>query len=243
MPLSGIIFLLQRQDEHMTQVLIIEDEPDISDFLSRGLALQGYQVRVANAGRKGLELARTTQPDIVILDLILPDMDGIDVCRELRSESDVAVLMLTARTLVGDRVRGLEAGADDYLPKPFAFDELLARVRAVLRRRSSASEGELRVADLLIDTRGRRVQRGNRHIELTAKEFSLLSLLAQHAGRPLRREFILQQVWGYDFEGETDPVKVYINFLRRKLNAGGEPDLIRTVRDYGYALQGEPHES
>lgn len=226
----------------MTGILIIEDESGISDFLRRGLALQGYEVRVADTGRKGLEVSGVMQPDVVILDLILPDMDGIDVCRDLRSESDVGIIMLTARTLVGDRVRGLEAGADDYLPKPFAFDELLARVRALLRRRSSSVDGELRVADLVIDTTGRRVRRGSRSIDLTAKEFNLLSLMAQHRGKPLRREFILQQVWGYDFEGETDPVKVYINFLRRKLNAEGEVDLIRTVRDYGYALQGELRE-
>jgi len=227
----------------MTKILVVEDEPDIADFLSRGLVMQGFDVRTAATGQQGLAAAAATAFDVVILDLILPDMDGLDVCRDLRAAGDVGIVMLTARGLVGDRVKGLEAGADDYLPKPFAFDELVARIRAVLRRRAGSAAVELRLGDLHIDTSSRRVHRGGRHIELTGKEFALLTLLAQHANRPLRREFIVQQVWGYDFEGETDPVKVYINFLRRKLNAPGEPDLIRTVRDYGYALQVETGES
>lgn len=224
----------------MPKILVIEDEADIADFIRRGLLLKGYEVDVAYTGYQGLELAQSGNPDLVVLDLMLPDADGIDICRELRAGGDVGIIILTARTVVGERVRGLEAGADDYLPKPFAFDELLARIRAVLRRRSAQPEGVIRVADLEIDTEKRQVLRGGRVIELTMREFDLLKLLAQHAGKPLSHEFIVEHVWGYEYEGETDPVKVYVNFLRRKLNAGGEPDLIHSLRGFGYALKETP---
>jgi len=166
---------------------------------------------------------------------MLPDIDGIDLCRDLRASGDVGILMLTARGMVGERVRGLHAGADDYVPKPFAFEELVARIKAVLRRRST--EGIIRVADLEINLDRREVRRAGRPIGLTTREFDLLRLLAQNAGKPMRREVILQRLWGDDFEGETDPVKVYINFLRRKLNAEGEPDLIHSLRGFGYVLK------
>jgi two-component system response regulator MprA len=221
----------------MTKILIIEDEPDIADFVKRGLLDSGFEAEVAGTGLQGLESARSYPPDLVVLDLILPDMDGIDVCRELRGSGDMGIVILTARHLVGERVHGLEAGADDYLPKPFAFEELLARIRAVLRRRSTAREGIVRVGDLEVDTERRQVRRGSRTIVLTTREFELLKLLAQNAGKPLHREFIIQSIWGYDFEGETDPLKVYINFLRRKLNAQGEADLIQTVLGFGYVLR------
>jgi two-component system response regulator MprA len=221
----------------MPKILVIEDEPEIADLVKRGLALKGFEVEVAHTGYKGLEIALSSYPDLVVLDLMLPDADGIDICRELRASGDMGIIILTARTVVGERVRGLEAGADDYLPKPFAFEELLARIRAVLRRRSPQAEGVIRVGDLKIDIEKRQVRRGSRIAELTTREFELLKLLAQYVGRPLSREFIVQRVWGYEFEGETDPVKVYINFLRRKLNAGGEKDLIHAIHGFGYSLE------
>ena len=221
----------------MTKVLIIEDDVDIADFVKRGLAQKGFDVKVAFTGGQGLEAVKSTSPDLVVLDLILPDMDGIDVCRELRSSGDIGIVILTARYMVGDRVLGLEAGADDYLPKPFSFEELVARICSVLRRKANLGEDVIRVGDLEIDTKRRQVQRGSRPVELTTREFELLRLLAENAGRPLRREFILQRVWGDEFEADTDPVKVYISFLRRKLNSGGEPDLIQALRGFGYALK------
>jgi two-component system response regulator MprA len=220
----------------MPKILVIEDEPEIADLVKRGLVLKGFDVEVAHTGNQGLEIALSNFPDLVVLDLMLPDADGIDICRELRASGDMGIVILTARTVVGERVRGLEAGADDYLPKPFAFEELLARIRAVLRRRSPQTEGVIKVSDLEIKIEKRQVCRGNRMVELTMREFELLKLLAQYAGRPLSREFIVQRVWGYEFEGETDPVKVYINFLRRKLNANGEKDLIHAVHGFGYSL-------
>ncbi|MDA1189470.1 MAG: response regulator transcription factor [Chloroflexi bacterium] len=218
------------------KVLVIEDEHNIADFIERGLTQVGFDVQTASNGVDGLQAALKGEPDIVVLDLMLPDVDGFEVCRRLRAEGDVGIIMLTARQGVGDRVRGLEAGADDYLPKPFAFEELRARVRSVLRRRGRG-ETALRVADLEVDTLKRSVRRAGRDIELTNREFELLELLALNAGRPLRREVILQKVWGYDFEGEQDPVKVYVNYLRKKLNAEGEPDLIQSLRGFGYVLK------
>jgi len=221
------------------KILIIEDEPDIADFIRRGLVLKGFEVEVACNGQDGLEIASTDHPDLVILDLMLPDGDGIDICREIRSNGEVGIIILTARTQTGDRIRGLDAGADDYLPKPFAFDELMARIRAVLRRRRIQTEGIIRVTDIAIDLDKREVRRGSRLIELTTREFELLKLLAQHAGKPLNRELIMQQIWGYDYDGETDPVKVYINFLRKKLNSEGEEDAIHALRGFGYMLRKE----
>jgi two-component system response regulator MprA len=222
----------------MPKILVVEDEADIADFVSRGLIHSGFEVEVAHTGRQALEAALSRSPDLVILDLMLPDMDGIDICSQLRAAGkDVGIVILTARHLVGERVRGLEAGADDYLPKPFAFEELLARIRAVLRRRNSLKESVIRVGKLEIDTERRQVRRGDRLIDLTTREFELLMLLAQNADKPLSREVILQRIWGYDFGGETDPVKVYINYLRRKLNAGGETDMLHTLRGFGYVLK------
>ncbi len=221
----------------MTKILVIEDEPDIADFIKRGLLLKGFEVLVANTGRQGLELAQESNPDMVILDLMLPDSDGIDICRELRKSGDTGIIILTARSVVGERIRGLEAGADDYLPKPFAFEELLARIKAVMRRRSPEIEGIIRIGDLVIDTAKRQAFRKERAIELTTREFDLLKLLAENKGRPLSREFIIQRIWGYEFEGETDPVKVYIKFLRRKLNSTDEEDLIHSIRGFGYSIE------
>ena len=221
----------------MARILVIEDETDIADFVKRGLLHNGFEVEVAHTGCRGLELAQSTGPDLVVLDLMLPDVDGIEVCRQLRANGNVGIVILTARHMVGERVQGLEAGADDYLPKPFAFEELLARIRSVLRRRCASLEGVIRVGDLEVDVQRRQVRRGTRSVELTAREFDLLELLAENPGRPLRREVIRQRIWGDEFEGETDPVKVYINYLRGKLNAGGEPDLIKALRGFGYVLK------
>jgi DNA-binding response OmpR family regulator len=221
----------------MIKILVIEDEPDIADFIKRGLLLKGFEVLVANTGNRGMEMAQENSPDMIILDLMLPDSDGIDICRELRKSGNMGVIILTARSVVGERIRGLEAGADDYLPKPFAFEELLARIKAVMRRRSPAAEGIYNIGDLIIDTEKRQVLRKERFIELTTREFDLLKLLAEHRGRPLSREFIIQRIWGNEFDGETDPVKVYINFLRKKLNAAGEKDLIHSIRGFGYSLE------
>ncbi|MBT9160710.1 MAG: Response regulator MprA [Dehalococcoidia bacterium] len=220
----------------MTKILVIEDDPNVADIVRHELIQSGFDVLVAETGYQGLEAAQFDNPDLVVLDLMLPDIDGIDVCRQLRASGDAAIIILTARGVVGERVRGLEAGADDYLSKPFAFEELLARIRAVLRRRFPTG-GVIRVGNLEIDIERREVRRGNRQIDLTTREFDLLKLLAQYTGKPLSRELIIQRVWGYEFEGEPDPVKVYINFLRRKLNAEGEADLICSLRGFGYVLR------
>jgi two-component system response regulator MprA len=174
---------------------------------------------------------------MVVLDLMLPDVDGIEVCRQLRASGDVGIIILTARQQIGDRVQGLGAGADDYLLKPFAFEELLARIRSIMRRRSTTAEGVIRIGDLKLDIERRQVWRADRLVDLTTREFEMLKLLAQNAGKPLSRETILQRIWGDEFDGESDPVKVYINYLRRKLNAGGEPDLINALRGFGYVLK------
>lgn len=223
--------------EELAKILVIEDDVNIADFIRRGLAQKGFDIKVSFTGLQGLEVAKSAKPDLVVLDLILPDVDGIDICRELRSWGDIGIVILTARHMVGDRVLGLEAGADDYLPKPFAFEELVARIRSVLRRKNSLSGEIIRVSDLEIDNKRRQVHRGKRLVELTTREFEILKILAEHAGRPVRREVIFEKVWGDEFETETDPVKVYITFLRRKLNAGGEPDLIHALRGYGYVLE------
>ena len=221
----------------MTRLLVIEDDENIASFIQRGLCQRGFDVEVAVNGFDGLCMAQRINPEIVILDLILPDMDGIDICREIRSSGDMGILILTARHMVSDRVLGLEAGADDYLSKPFAFDELVARIRSILRRRSSSAAEIITVDDLEINTKIRQVRRASRLIELTNREFELLKLLAENKGRPVRRETILMHIWGSDYETDTDPVKVYITFLRKKLNAGGEEDLLHSLRGYGYVLR------
>jgi len=218
-------------------MLVVEDEPNIAEFIRRGLIYKGYEVDVAGTGEEALDLARERPVDLVILDLMLPGMDGIEVCRRLRAAGDVAIIMLTARDKVGDKVVGLEAGADDYITKPFTFDELLARVRAVLRRRSPATEEVLRVGDLVITPASRDVRRGNREVRLTAREYDLLEFLARRAGTVVSKETIFEKVWGYDFEAESDAVKVYISYLRRKLNTEGAVDLIHAVRGVGYILK------
>jgi two-component system response regulator MprA len=224
----------QRESGH---VLVVEDEAAIADFIRRGLVYKGYEVSVALDGERALSMARDAPPDVVILDVMLPGLDGIEVCRRLRAASDVPIIMLTARDAVSDKVDGLDAGADDYLTKPFAFDELLARVRALLRRRSPPEE-VLTVGDLTIRPASREVTRGARGIDLTRREYELLEFLARNANRVVDKEAIFERVWGFDYETESDAIKVYIRYLRRKLNAAGEPDLIRAVRGVGYMLGG-----
>ena len=220
----------------MTRVLVVEDEADIAHFIERGLVYKGYEVSVAENGEQALDLARDSSPDLVILDLMLPGLDGIDVCRRLRAAGSLPIIVLTARDAVSDKVEGLEAGADDYLTKPFAFEELLARVRALLRRRAPLDE-LITTGDLTIRPASREVTRGGRPVELTRREYELLELLAFNANRVVSKETIFEKVWGFEYDGESDAIKVYIRYLRRKLNAAGERDLIRAVRGVGYMLK------
>lgn len=223
-------------------VLIVEDEPKIADFLRRGLTFEGYQVRVAYTGEEALAMVRDTPPDLVVLDLMLPGIDGMEVCRRLRkNHPDLPILMLTARDAIPDRVAGLDAGADDYLVKPFAFDELLARLRALLRRARPPEPGEvLRFADLTMNTTTREVWRGERPIDLTAREFDILELFLRHPRQVLTRDLLYERIWGYDYGGESNIIEVYIRYLRAKLEAAGEPRLLHTVRGVGYVLREEP---
>jgi two-component system response regulator MprA len=197
-------------------------------------------VELTAHGEGGLTAARDRPPDLVLLDLMLPGIDGLTVCKRLRSANDVPILILTAKEAVPDRVAGLDAGADDYLVKPFNFDELLARIRALLRRRQPATAQEtLRFAGLTLNPSTREVFRGNRRIELTAREFELLALFMQHPKQVLTRDIIYDRIWNYDFGGESNIIEVYIRYLRSKLEEGGEPRLIQTVRGVGYALREE----
>jgi DNA-binding response OmpR family regulator len=217
-------------------VLVVDDEPGILEFVEMGLAQDGIRVLRAASVAAGLQLARSEAPDLMIIDVGLPDGDGFDLLARVRADSDVPVIMLTARGTVEDRVRGLEMGADDYVAKPFHFAELLARVRAHLRRRASGADtnAPLQVGDLTIDRRGRQVRRGDRAVELTAREFELLELLAREAGHVLSKDSILERLWGYAFDDNL--VEVYVGYLRRKL---GEPALIHTIRGAGYVLRSE----
>jgi two-component system response regulator MprA len=226
-------------DEGGQHVLVVDDEPPMRVALSRALELGGFEVALASNGEEGLTQVSELQPDVVVLDVMMPRLDGLDVCRTMRARGDrVPVLMLTARDAVADRVEGLEAGADDYLVKPFALDELLARIRALLRR-TGVAEGEEPVAfaDLSLDPVGCRVCRGDRELELTRTEYLLLELLLRNPGRVLTREIIFDRVWGYDFGPRSKALDVYIGYLRRKTEAGGEPRLIHTVRGFGYVLR------
>ncbi|HAJ38181.1 MAG TPA: DNA-binding response regulator [Chloroflexi bacterium] len=220
------------------RILVVEDDRRIRDLLRRGLIFEGYTVDTAEDGETALRVARELPPDAVILDIMLPKMDGLEVCRRLRSASNVPIMMLTARDSVPDRVTGLDAGADDYMVKPFAFDELLARLRALFRRHRMESAPDVyRYADLELNPRTRQVFRGGDPIELTAKEFDLLELFLRHPGQVLTREMIYEHIWDYDFGGESNIIEVYVRYLRTKLEAGGKPRLIQTVRGVGYALR------
>jgi two-component system, OmpR family, response regulator MprA len=219
------------------KILIIEDDVNIARLIELELGYEGYQVAVAHEGNQGLDLFKKDQPDLVLLDVMLPGLDGVEVCRRLRTISKVPVIMLTAKDGVGDRVSGLDSGADDYLTKPFATEELLARIRAVMRRKPQ--EGILTYADLWMDQLNRVVKRGERQLDLRAKEFDLLRLFMQYPEQVLSREFIFDKVWGYDFIGESNVIEVYIRYLRSKLEDGNSKRLIQTVRGEGYVLREE----
>lgn len=220
------------------KILVIEDDAGIASTLFRGLTFEGYKVVTAADGPGGLAIARDDPPDIVILDWMLPGLDGLEVCKRLRAVGTTPIIMLTAKDSVANRVQGLDAGADDYLVKPFAFDELLARVRALLRRAKPAESNEvLKFADLILDTGAREVRRGPLKIDLTAKEFDLLELFIRHPRQVLTRDMIYDRVWNYDFGGESNIIEVYIRYLRQKTEAGGGARLLQTVRGIGYVLR------
>lgn len=222
------------------RILLIEDDEGIVRFLRRALSYEGYTVDVATDGETGLEMALQNPPDLVILDWMLPGMDGLEVLRRLRAHGQWPVLMLTAKDAIQDRVEGLDMGADDYLTKPFNLDELLARIRALLRRTQTSEAPEvLRFADLELDTGTRQARRGDRIIDLSAREYELLELFMKHPRQVLTRPQIYSEVWGYDFSGESNILEVYIRYLRRKLEARGEPRLLHTVRGVGYVLREE----
>ncbi len=219
------------------RILVVDDDPEIVSFIRRGLAYEGYKVDTASDGSEALAKSREKEPDLVILDIMMPGIDGLEVSKRLRQGGDVPILMLTAKGTVADRVSGLESGADDYLVKPFAFDELLARVRALLRRRQSREEETLHFSDLSLNTATREVKRGNDLIELTAQEFDLLELFMRHPRQVLKRSLIYERVWGYDFEGESNVIEVYIRYLRSKLEARDRTRLIHTIRGVGYVMK------
>jgi two-component system response regulator MprA len=221
------------------RILVVDDERAVRDSLRRALELEGYDVELADYGEEALErLAQNGGPDAVVLDILMPRMDGLEVCRRLRREGHrLPVLMLTARDEVQNRVAGLDAGADDYVTKPFALEELLARLRALLRRTTSGSGEVLRFADLELDPKTREVRRAGEPIELTRTEFSLLELFLLNPRQVLTRSVIFERVWGYDFGFSSNSLDVYIGYLRRKTEAADRPRLIQTVRGVGYALR------
>ncbi len=216
-------------------VLLIDDDKKLVPLLERGLRYEGFDVMTATSGDQGLNLARLHHPDIVVLDIGMPGLDGFGVCRALRLHLDLPILMLTARDEVSDKVKALDLGADDYVTKPFAFDELVARIRALVRRRSPSQASRFAFADVSCDVATREVTRGGRPIQLTHREFDLLVHFLRHPRQVLTRELLLQTVWGYNFNGDTKVVDVYVGYLRQKL---GEPRLIQTIRGVGYALRG-----
>jgi two-component system response regulator MprA len=221
----------------MVRILAVDDDPEILDLLSRGLMFEGYEVETALDGEKALTRFRESAPDLVLLDLMMPGIDGLEVCREMRKLRDTPVLMLTAKDAVSDKIAGLDSGADDYIVKPFVFDELLARIRAHLRRKMPGDVQLLQFSDLTLNSATHEVRRSSQLIELTSKEFELLLLFMQHPRQVLNREMIYDKVWGYDFGGESNIIEVYVRYLRSKLEAQGRTKLIHTVRGVGYALR------
>lgn len=221
-----------------SHILVVEDEAKLAKFIELELGYEGYQVTVAQDGLAGLTAARENNPDLVILDWMLPGISGVEICRRLRSTGNqVPAIILTAKDEVLDRVTGLDAGADDYVVKPFSIEELLARVRAHLRRTQEPDPQMWEYNDLILDRRSREVYRGKRLIELTAKEFDLLEYMIAHPRQVLTREQILDKVWGYDFMGDSNIIEVYVRYLRLKLEANQEKRLIQTVRGVGYVLR------
>lgn len=219
------------------RILVVDDDPAVTSVLKRGLSYEGFRVTVASSGTDGLAVARDAPPDLVVLDIMLPGLDGLEVLRRLRAADErLPILMLTARDAPSDQVTGLEHGADDYVVKPFSFAVLLARVRALLRRHDAEHPTTLRFADLALDTGTRRARRGTRTFDLTTTEFDLLRQFLEHPRCVLPKEALMQRVWGYDFGGSTNVLEVYVKQLRQKLEAAGEPRLIHTLRGTGYVL-------
>ena len=229
--------MLSESDPSGGRVLVVEDDADIADVLRRSLRNEGYEVKTSADGVEALDVAAGFVPDLVVLDLGLPRLDGVEVCRRLREDGDVPILMLTARAETEDRVTGLDSGADDYLVKPFERQELLARIRALLRRRPPRGAASLEVADLQLNPDTREVRRDGREIELTNREFELLEFLMRNERLVISRERLLDEVWGYDPMAATNTIDVFISNLRRKLEAGGEPRLLHTKRGAGYVLK------
>jgi two-component system response regulator MprA len=225
-------------EERRPRVLVVDDERHIVDFVTMGLEGRGMDVKSAMAGHGALVVMEEFCPDVVVLDLMLPDLSGLEICKRVRARSNVPILILSARDEVEDRIGGLNSGADDYLIKPFAFEELAARVVALLRRSGAPPGRILRHTDLTMDLVTREVRRNGRTIDLTAKEFDLLRFLLEHSRQVFSKGQILEAVWGYDYLGGSNVVEAYVSYLRRKLNAPGEPDLIETVRGAGYRLGG-----
>ena len=222
------------------RLLVVEDEKKVASFIKQGLEEEGYAVDVALDGEKGLEMVLDRVHDLIILDISLPKRDGLQVLKKLRQQRvNIPVLLLTVRATIEDKILGLDAGADDYLTKPFAFQELVARVRALLRRRAEAEPALLQVADLILDPARRVVSRGGEKIELTAKEFALLEYFMRNPGRVLTRTLMIEHVWNYDFDTMTNIIDVYVAYLRKKIDSGREPKLIHTVRGVGYVLKAE----
>lgn len=220
------------------RILVVEDEAKLAQFIKLELSYEGYEVTIASDGLAGLADAREIKPDLILLDWMLPGISGLEICRRLRSTGDkVPIILLTAKDEVSDRVAGLDAGADDYIVKPFSIEELLARIRANLRRTQEQDPDLLQFSDLRLNRSTREVYRDNRSIELTAKEFDLLEYLMAHPRQVLTRDQILERVWGYDFMGDSNIIEVYIRYLRLKLEAKGEKRLIQTVRGVGYVLR------
>ncbi|BAF58631.1 MAG: response regulator transcription factor [Pelotomaculum sp.] len=221
------------------KILVIDDDRKITAMLRRCLVFEGFEVQTAAGGEEGLRLAAAWKPDLVVLDVLMPGTDGWEVCRRLRAGSSLPILMLTAKDEVADRVKGLDLGADDYLVKPFALEELLARIRALLRRSRQADTAmrPLVYADLTLDHATREVRRGGRPIQLTAREFELLALFMEHPRQVLTRDQIMDRVWGIDYGGESNVLEVYVGMLRQKLEEGGEKRIIHTVRGVGYVLK------
>jgi heavy metal response regulator len=222
------------------RVLVVEDEKKVARFIKKGLEEEGYAVDLASDGEEGLAMGRDRVHDLILLDISLPKMDGLGVLKRLRDEKVATpVLLLTVRAAIEDKVLGLDSGADDYLTKPFAFQELVARIRALLRRKAEAGPPLLRFADLALDPARRQATRGGEKIELTGKEFSLLEYFLRNPGRVLTRAMISEHVWDYDFDTESNLIDVYVNYLRRKIDSGRQKKLIHTVRGAGYVLKEE----
>jgi len=220
------------------RILVIEDEVKIAQFIKRGLKEEGYAVDIAGDGEEGHFMLSSNEYDAIILDLMLPKIDGITLCRTLRKEGNqTPIIMLTAKDTVKDKVKGLDSGADDYLPKPFAFEELLARVRVLLRKKDNRVQTQLKVDDLVMDLLTHKVMRGEREIELTVKEYALLEYLMRNAGNIVTRTMISEHVWDINFDTFTNVIDVYINYLRNKIDSGSENKMIHTVRGKGYILK------